>query len=938
MAKKRKKKKKKKSVAGRIIKYFVLFVLACIAIAGCLCLGLFWGAVKSAPDSDDVSVVSASYPTSVYDSEGAEIIQLSSQGARSTEAEVGEIPDTLAYAFIDLEDERFYEHNGIDIKGIMRAVYVNLTSGKSEGASTITQQLIKNTVFETGGYERSMGSTVKRKFQEWVLAIEIEQLYSKEEILTNYLNTINLGSGNYGVIEAAKYYFGKELDELTISECAVIAAITQNPSAYNPSRYPENNWARAQICLANMLENGHITQEEYDEAIADNPTDRIIAVANETAGTSIYSYFVDALVEQVIEDLQTEAGYTYAQAYNAVYAGGLSIYSTQVTELQEIVDEEINDEENYSGYETTYSISWDMTVQHSDGTYSYYSQSNIRTYYQSLLDSGTYYLDYESTEAADEAIETYKNTVLEDGDEITYEQTYYTLQPQASFVLMDYTTGHVLAISGGRGEKETSLSLNRATGTLRQPGSTFKVVAAFAPALDTGVATLATTYDDAPLTYSTITESTLSVNEAEYDSDTEDEEDEDEEVDEDTDTISNWWGSSYRGLCSVRDAIRDSMNIIACKAMLSVGASTAIDYLESFGYTSITDEDANISTALGGVTYGVTNLENCAAFAAIANSGVYMEPVYYTTVLDREGNVILDTEATQDVHRVIETETASLLTSAMEDVVTDGTGELCALEDGTPLAGKTGTTSSNKDLWFVGYIPNGLCASIWVGYDENIELTSDTTFHKYMYSAIMSRIVEAYDVSGGEFEMEGDIVEATVCDKSGLLSNGLCSSDPAGSQLVTEYFAADNVPEEECEVHQKVKICSDTGLLATSSCTNTYTKVVRVRPNDVDGTEAKGTTPDSSYAAPTKYCSGHSSDEEDEEEDDEDGEDDGSDESVTDDEDTDSGGETSDSEDADAASSGDTSSDTSSDDSSSDSSDEDTDSGGEEDAEDEDSG
>ena len=859
---KKKKKKKKKSIAGRIIKYFVLFVLACIAIVGCACLGLFYGAVRSAPDSDDVSVVSASYPTSVLDSDGEEIIQLSSQGARSTEAEVGEIPEMLAYAFIDLEDERFYEHNGIDLKGILRAVYVNLTSDKSEGASTITQQLIKNTVFETGGYERSMGSTIKRKFQEWVLAIEIEQLYSKEEILTNYLNTINLGSGNYGVVEAAKYYFGKELDELTISECAVIAAITQNPSAYNPSRYPENNWARAQICLANMLENGHITQEEYDEAIADNPTDRIVAASTETAGSSIYSYFVDALVEQVIEDLQTEAGYTYAQAYNAVYAGGLTIYSTQNTAVQEIVDEVINDEENYTayGYETTYSISWDLTVLHSDGTYSYYSQSNLRTYFQDLLDSGTYYLDYATTEEADAAIEEYKAAILEDDDEITYEQVYYTLQPQASFVIMDYTTGHVIALSGGRGEKETSLSLNRATGTLRQPGSTFKVVAAFAPALDTGTATLATTYDDAPLTYSTITKYTLSINDDEID---------EEEIDEDEDTVSNWWGSSYRGLCSVRDGIRDSMNIIAVKCMLDVGATTAIEYLESFGYSTITDEDANLATALGGITYGITNLENCAAYAAIANDGVYMEPVYYTQVLDRDGNVILDTDATQDVHRVIEVETASLLTDALQDVVTSGTGTKCALTNDTPLAGKTGTTTSNKDIWFVGYIPNGLCASIWAGYDDNLELTN-TSFHKYMYSEIMTAVTDLLGLSGGEFEMKGDIVTATVCDTSGYLSNGLCSSDPAGSKLVTEYFAEGTVPEETCDVHSKVTLCSETGLLATSSCTDTYTKVVRVRRADVDGTAAKGTTYDSSYEAPTTYCSGHSSSEEDEEEDTED--------------------------------------------------------------------
>ena len=614
MSKRNKNKKKEHKTArkvGKVIKYVLLTLLAVFLILFCIGLGAVLGAKHSAPELTSSSVLQTAVPSVILDDQGNEIIQLSAQGARKTEATSEEVPDILKWAYVDLEDERFYEHNGIDTKGIIRALYVSLSTDRTEGASTITQQLIKNNIFETGGFERSTGSALKRKVQEWFLAIELEKQLSKDEILLDYMNSIFLGSGNYGVKEAASYYFGKDLQDLTVAECAVIASITQNPSAYNPARYPEKNWERAEKCLKKMLENGHITQEQYDEAVNEDVYSHIVAAANITAGSSIYSYYVDALIEQVIEDLQEDLGYTYAQAYNALYCGGLTIYSYQNAEAQEIIDKEINNEDNYVGIETSYSISWDATVKNADGSVSYYTQSNLLKYFREHEDAN-YVLDYESKADADRAVEEYKTFLTEGGGEVTSEHIYYTLQPQASFTLMDYTTGRVLAICGGRGEKETSLSLNRATDSNRQPGSLFKITATFAPALDTGKCTLATVFDDEPYSYS-----------------------------DSGKIISNWWGDSYRGLSTIRDAIRDSMNVVTCKTMMYVGASRSLTYLEKFGYESIVDEDATMALAIGGVKYGTTNLENTAAFSAIANDGVYMEPLYYSKIVDRNGSVLL---------------------------------------------------------------------------------------------------------------------------------------------------------------------------------------------------------------------------------------------------------------------------------------------------------
>lgn len=827
---KQKNQPKKKNAALKVIKYFFLILLAVILMVGALIIGAVLGAKNSAPKLTSSNILPTSDPTVILDDSGNEIIQLSAMGARKKEATSDEIPEMLKWAYIDLEDERFYEHNGIDLKGILRAAYVTLTSDSQEGASTITQQVIKNNVFEIGGFERSFGSKLKRKTQEWFLATELEKEMSKDEIILNYMNSIYLGGGNYGVKEAAQYYFGKELNGLSIAECAVIASITQNPSAYNPARYQEENWKRASKCLRNMLKNGHITQEQYDQAVSEDVYSHIIAAANSTAGSIIYSYYIDSLIEQLVEDLKNDCGYTYPQAYNAIYSGGLTVYSYQNMAAQEIIDREINNESNYVGITPSYSVSWNITISRADGSMDYYNQAHM-TRDKKIYYGDDWVLDFASKEEADACIAEYKDYLLHEGDTIVSENVYYTLQPQASFTLMDYTTGRVLALCGGRGEKETSLSLNRATVTTRQPGSTFKITAAFGPALEMGKCTLATTFDDEPFQY---------FDSGKY--------------------INNWWGDSYRGLSSIRLGIRDSMNVVACKTLQYIGASNCIPYLRSFGYKSIEDSDGVMSTALGGITNGVTNLENCAAYSAIANDGIYMEPLYYSKVVDKYGNVILDTAQTQDIHRVISVETATLLTNAMQDVVTSGTGIDCAISS-APLAGKTGTTNDYRDLWFVGYVPNGLCSAIWIGYDENLTVDQNNEVQKAFYSAVMDPLVSALGKQGGEFTLKGNIVTATICSKSGFLSNGDCSSDPGGSTLRTEYFKAGTIPEYICNVHKTVKVCKKTGKIANKYCPETEDRVIRVRVDLLDyvgleGYTHDGTTSDSQYTL-TQTCTEH---------------------------------------------------------------------------------
>ena len=764
-------------------KTLLVCFIALVVVGGCAGYGIYKGIVDSAPDIHDIDATPTGYLSTVLDNQGNETATLVASGSNRVYVTIDEIPADLQHAFVAIEDARFYEHNGIDITGIIRAGITGITSGRfSQGASTITQQLLKNNVFTDWTSETSFADKMERKIQEQYLAIQLEKVEDKNWILENYLNTINLGQNTLGVQAASQRYFNKDVSELTLSECAVIAGITQNPSRYNPVSNPEANAERRGKVLNNMLEQGYIDQSAYDTAMADNVYDRIQIVDSETSSDNINSYFVDALTEQVIDDLMEVKGYTETQAYKALYEGGLTIYSTQDPSIQQICDEEVNNEANY-GSSTKYSCSYRLTVQKADGTYQNYSEQTMLSYYQSK--NSKYTIDFDSREDVDAAIAQYKEDIMEDGDTIVPngESITYTLQPQASMTVIDQSTGEVKAIVGGRGDKTANKTLNRATDTKRQPGSTFKILSTYAPALDIGGMTLATVQDDAPYTYSNAAHTPV-----------------------------NNYDKSYRGFTTIREGITYSINIVAVKTLTDLGVDIGYEYLQNFGFSTLCDSDRTQALALGGITNGVTNLELTAAYATIADGGTYTKPRFYTKILDHDGNVLIDN--TPQTHTVLKETTAWLLTNAMEDVLTNGTGRPAHF-NGMPQAGKSGTTSSDRDALFAGYTPYYTCV-VWGGYDDNAEL-SYTTYPKTLWKSVMSRIHENLEYK--DFEKPDGITTATVCKKSGKLSvAGLCDSDPRGSMVESEYFASGTVPKDYCDHHVRVTIDTTTGGIAADTC------------------------------------------------------------------------------------------------------------------------
>ena len=764
-------------------KTLLVCLIAFTVVGGCAGYGVYKGIVDSAPDIHDIDATPTGYLSTVLDNQGNETATLVASGSNRVYVTIDEIPLDLQHAFVAIEDARFYEHNGIDITGIVRAGITGITSGRfSQGASTITQQLLKNNVFTDWTSESSFADKMERKIQEQYLAIQLEKVEDKDWILENYLNTINLGQNTLGVQAASQRYFNKDVSELTLSECAVIAGITQNPSRYNPVSNPDANAERRTKVLNNMLDQGYIDQAAYDTAMADNVYDRIQIVDSETASDNINSYFVDALTEQVIDDLMEVKGYTETQAYKALYEGGLTIYSTQDPSIQQICDEEVNNADNY-GSETKYSCSYRLTIQKADGTYQNYSEQTMLSYYQSK--NSKYNIDFDSKEAVDAAIEQYKADIMEDGDTIVPngESITYTMQPQASMTVIDQSTGEVKAIVGGRGDKTANKTLNRATDTKRQPGSTFKILSAYAPALDIGGMTLASVQDDAPYTYSNAAHTPV-----------------------------NNYDKSYRGFTTIREGITYSINIVAVKTLTDIGVDIGYEYLQNFGFSTLCDSDRTQALALGGITNGVTNLELTAAYATIANGGTYTKPRFYTKILDHDGNVLIDN--TPQTHTVLKETTAWLLTNAMEDVLTNGTGRPAHF-NGIPQAGKSGTTSSDRDALFAGYTPYYTCV-VWGGYDDNAEL-SYTTYPKTLWKSVMGRIHENLDYK--DFDKPDGITTATVCKKSGKLAvAGLCDSDPRGSMVESEYFASGTVPKDYCDHHVRVTIDLSTGGIATDTC------------------------------------------------------------------------------------------------------------------------
>ena len=444
-----------KRIGVRLFKAFLLCLIV-VGVTGVVGVGVF--AKKIIDDSPEISpdkVKPKGFTSFVYADDGTtEIARFVKSGANRTSKSISEIPEDLQHAIVAIEDERFYEHNGIDLQGIIRAGVIGLTSGDfSQGASTLTQQLIKNNLFDFMN-EDTFYDSVKRKLQEQYLAVQIEKQMDKDAILESYLNTINLGQNCLGVQAAAKRYFGKNVNDLTLSECAVIAGITQSPSRLNPISNPEGNAKRRKKVLDDMLEQGYIDQAAYDEAMADDVYARIQSVNSVTNESSPYSYFVDALVLQVIDDLMGQLGYTETQAYNAVYSGGLSIYSTQSLLMQQICDEEANNDANYPSLKE-YGLDCAITVTRADGTVENYSSGHIKQYAKNAY-GDSQGLVYSSEEAARAMVEEWKSTIAREGD--TYDENInITPQPQSSITIIDQNTGQIKAMVGGRGAKETSL-------------------------------------------------------------------------------------------------------------------------------------------------------------------------------------------------------------------------------------------------------------------------------------------------------------------------------------------------------------------------------------------------------------------------------------------------------------------------------------------------
>ena len=767
-------KRTKRHPVRRFFKWFFLILLISIIIGAAGILFYVRNVISSAPELDLNLIIPSQSSTYIYNQDGERVQKLTLPESNRDLVSIDRIPVHLQHAFVAIEDSRFYDHNGIDVKGIIRAFATGLKSGSfSEGASTITQQLLKNSIFTDWTTETSFDERLRRKIQEQYLAVKLEELLTKEQILEDYLNVINLGSGCYGIQSASYKYFGKDVSMLTLSESAVIAAITQNPSRYNPQTRPEDNKRRMKAVLDRMLDQGYIPASEYQAALEDDVYSRIQSgnTAQEEY-SSVYTYYQDALIDQVLEDLINEKGYTRQQAYKAVYSGGLRIYSAQDDAIQDACDRAFADSSNFPAA-TMYGIDYALSIEHADGEVSHYGNVHLRSYIRKNGDP-SFNLMFRTAGEATEAAERFRNAAVLDDDKVLGERITITPQPQASVVILDQTTGLVKAIVGGRGSKEASLTLNRATYTTRQPGSTFKILTTYAPALDTGGKTLATMYDSSDYPIS------------------------------DGNVISNWDSEGSSGAVSIRDAIIQSVNTAAVRCIIDITPIVGFTCARSFGISTLVDHyekdgailsDVVPSLALGGITNGVTVLELCSAYGTIANDGTYVAPKFYTKVTNRYDEILLD-HKNSEIRNVIKASTASLLTDAMRDVISSPGGTAYNEIDLGEMdaAGKTGTTSSYRDIWFAGYTPYYTCC-VWGGYDNNDVLPEDDighTYQKKLWNAIMNEVHK--DLPARKFVMSSDIQTVRVCAETGEAASRRCP-------VKEELFAGDNLPAHYCSVH-----------------------------------------------------------------------------------------------------------------------------------------
>ena len=689
----------------RVILKFVKFAFILGALFLCLAGGILAGMtvayISTAEELTQDQIMLTGFTTRVYDCHGNEIMAL--QGNKNREkVEFKDIPQDLKDAFVAIEDKRFYDHPGIDVKRIASAVKNFFIPGaSSHGGSTITQQVIKNL---TGNEDRS----VKRKVQEWWIALHLERKLSKDDILELYLNLIYMGQNCYGVQAAAQTYFDKDVSELTLAECASIAGITNLPGKYDPflKQGKENNIKRQKVILKEMLDQEKITQAEYNKAIKE---ELHFAESNKRSSESASNqpYFIDQVVIDVKNDL-IKLGYSEELALKTIYNNGLRIYTTMDPKIQQAMDEVFQNEE-------------------------YFTKINKKT-----------------------------------------SQT-----PQAAMVIID-GNGYVRALYGGSGQK-IGAPLNRASDPRveRQPGSTFKPIAVYGPALNERKITAATVIDDIPVYFQGIDKSPYPLND----------------------------NRAYAGLTSIRNGLRRSVNVLAARVWQEIlGPDLSLKYLDKVNINR--DDERYLSLALGGPRKGVNPLQMAAAYVPFMSKGIYHEPVTYTKVLDMNGNVIIEKKPENRI--VYDEATAYIMADMMKDVVISGTAsDIGRLQGGKmPTAGKTGTTGNNYDKWFVGFTPY-YAAAAWYGYDYNVSISSNEQSRvRKIWKAVMEKAHEGLEPIEFTVPEEG-LVKKRICVYSGKLATDLCSHDPRGSAVREEYFLRGTEPWDECDVHVSVQICKD---------------------------------------------------------------------------------------------------------------------------------
>lgn len=571
-----------------------------------------------------------------------------------------DIPDYLVKALVAIEDHRFYEHKGVDWYRTVGAMFTMLTGGDdSFGGSTITQQLIKNL---TGNKE----VTVQRKLIEIFQALEFEKKYDKDEIIEWYLNAVYFGEGCDGIYTAAQKYFGKEPSQLTLAESASIVGIVNLPTYYSPFYSEENNKERQETVLRRMYELGYISYDEYEEA----KNEQLVFTRsdNEVADQEIYSYYVEAVIKDVTEDLMEQKGISQDTARQLLYNGGYRVYSCLDPYIQECVDNVYLDVENFP----------------------------------------------KPYRANDQ-------------------------QLQSAMVIMDPYTGEVVAMSGGVGEKTGNLVLNRATDALRAPGSSFKPLAVYAPAIELGLITPSTLVNDAPREEVEMSQNQWYPNNSDF---------------------------QYRGIIDIATGVRLSLNTVAAQVLDKLGLDASTNFLKNkLGVTSLVPDDYNYaSLALGELTNGISVLEMAQAYCTFDNSGIFTEARTYSRVTDAAGNIVLDNQP--KTHVAMKSSTATNITSLLFSAANYGTGSE-SIFSGQAIAGKTGTSSYNWNRWFAGYTPYYV-GVVWTGFDQPEQMYVYGNPAAQVWRRVMQQVhagleyksFPAADWIGGDTQIFGDLTEA----------------------------------------------------------------------------------------------------------------------------------------------------------------------------------